>query len=124
MSEQIDRDTTYTAHADTGRIETRSYQESSRQVGCIDERSNIDALLLKACFDLELLHFDQSIGVRPQARIAIIIFHIQVNRRADPDHLAVDEELARLARPFQMSTSSSSSNGMPYLASKILRTAA
>src|SRR6478672_618126 len=80
----------------------RSAFRSLRQVAEIDQRPHVGVLLLEAGLDLECLHLLERIDVDLQAGITIVIVHAHVNVGIDPHHLAVDQELAGLARAFQV----------------------
>ncbi len=70
---------------------------SLRQVAEVDERSDIDLLLLEACLDLELLHLLQCIHVDAQTRLVIVVVHGQIYVGHHAHHAGVDQKLARLA---------------------------
>src|SRR5262249_20816371 len=64
-----------------------SAASSLRQVGEIDQRPDVGVLLLEPGLDLERLHLLQRLDVDPQARIAIVVVHAEVDLRIDPHHL-------------------------------------
>src|ERR1700691_4698345 len=69
-----------------------------RQIRQIDELVHIHRLFLEAQFDQEILVLLDRGHIDPRVAGPVIVGHVEIDRRRDEDHLAVEQRLARLMR--------------------------
>src|SRR5690242_2374482 len=67
-----------------------------REIGRIDNLWDVSALLGEARLDHDVLDALQSGSVGSQCWIAIIVFHLEINIRAEADGLGVEDDLSSL----------------------------